>query len=69
MWFIWVLTLVLFDISNDVHFGEVLVFGIICDFPRVNYTQKWTSPVNFGYVLFKEKIKIFKTSSKNVFIW
>ena len=57
----------LFDSPKDVVFRKILFFGNILCFPVVNWVQKWTKTVNFGYVPFPLKVIILEDSSNNVF--
>ena len=68
MWFIWDLGLVLFDSHKDLVSRKILVFGNILGFLGVNWAQKWTKTVNFGYVPFPLKHLILKDSSETVFV-
>ena len=58
----------LLESTEDVVFGEILVFGNIFDFPGLKKAQNWTKTVNFGYVCFEEKLEILKNSSNTVFV-
>ena len=62
----WVLELVSSDTPKDVVFGKIKVFSNILCFPGVNWAQKWTKTVNFGYVPFPLKDISFKDSSYSV---
>ena len=64
----WDLGLVLFDSPKVAVFGKILVFGIIFDFPGVNWAPKWAKTVSFGYVLFPRKDIILKDCSYAVFV-
>ena len=55
VWFMWDLELVLFYSPKVAFFGKILFFGIIFDFPGVNWAPKWAKTVSFGYVLFPLK--------------
>ena len=57
----------LFDSPKDVVLRKILFFGNILCFPGVNWVQKWTKTVNFGYVPFPLKVIILEDSSNNVF--
>ena len=59
----WHLGLVSSDSPKDVVSGKIKVFGNILCFPGVNWAQKSTKTVNFGYVLFPLQDKIFKHCS------
>ena len=63
----WDLEVILFYSPEDAVFGEILVFNIF-NFSGLNRAQKWCKTVNFGYVLFEQKLKILKNSSNTVFI-
>ena len=54
------------DSPKDVVFGKINVFSNILCFPGVNWAQKWTKTVNFGYVPFPLKDINFKDSSYSV---
>ena len=62
----WDLGLVSSDSPKDVVFGKIKVFGNILRFAGVNWAQKWTKTVNFGYVRFPLKDISFKDSSHSV---
>ena len=64
----WDLGLVLCDIPKDLVSGKILVFGNILCFPGVNWAQKWTKTVNFGYVSFPLKDRILEHCSHNIFV-
>ena len=69
LWFIWDLELVLFDSQKDaVSGGKKFVFGNILGFLGLNWTQKCTKTINFGYVLFPLKHLILKDCSETVFV-
>ena len=57
----------LFDSHKDVVSGKILVFGNILGFPGVNWAQKWTKTVNFGYVPFPLKHLFLKDCSATIF--
>ena len=59
----WDLKLVSSDSAKDVVSGKILVFGNILCFWGVNWAQKWTKTVNFGYVPFPLNGISFKDSS------
>ena len=65
---IWDSGLESFDIPKDVVSGKILVFGNIFCFLGVNWAQKWTITVYFGYVPFVLKHSILKDCSRNVFV-
>ena len=70
LWFIWDLGLVLFYGHKDVVSGKILVFDNISSFLGVNWAQKWTKTVNFGYVPFPLKHFILRDCSEAVFfLW
>ena len=52
-----------FDSPKDIVSDKILVFVIIFDFPGVNWAQKRTKTVNFGYIPFPLKAIIFKHCS------
>ena len=62
----WDLGFLSLDIPNDVVSGEFLVFCNILCFPGVNWAQKWTKTVNFGYVPSPLKDTNFKDCSYSV---
>ena len=62
----WDLGLVSSDSPKDVVSGKIKVFSNIWCFPGVNWAQKWTKTVNFGYVPFPLKDINFKDSSYSV---
>ena len=62
----WDLGLVSFDSPKAIVSGKILVFGNILCFLGVNWAQKWTKTVNFGYVPFPLKDINFKDSSYSV---
>ena len=64
----WDLELVLFYIPKVAFFGKILFFGIIFDFPGVNWVPKWVKTVSFGYVLFPLKDIILKDYSYAIFV-
>ena len=66
LWFIWDLRLALIENHKDVVSGKMLVFGNILSFPGVNWAQKWTKPINSGYVLFLLKHLILKDCLETV---
>ena len=68
LWFIWDLGLVLFYGHKDAVSGKILVFDNISGFLGVNWAQKWTKTVNFGYVPFPLKHLILKDCSETVFV-
>ena len=68
VWFMWDLELVLFYIPKVAFFGKILFFGIIFDFPGVNWAPKWVKTVSFGYVLFPLKDIILKDYSYATFV-
>ena len=68
LWFLWDLGLVLFDSHKDVVSRKILVFGNILCFVGVNWAQKWTKSVNFGYVPFPLKHLILEDCSETVFV-
>ena len=51
----WDLRLVLSDTRKDVVSGKIKVFGNTFCFLGVNWAQKWTKTLNFGYVPFPLK--------------
>ena len=51
---------------TNVFSGKMLVFGNILCFPGVNWAQKWTKSVDFGYVPFPLKDISFKDCSCSV---
>ena len=55
LWFIWDLGLVLFDSHKDLDSGKSCGFGNILGF--LNWTQKRTKTINFGYVSFSLILK------------
>ena len=44
-----------------------MVFGNIFDFPELNWAQKWTKTVNFGYFSFPLLFPFLKDCPQNVF--
>ena len=62
----WDLGLVSSDSPKDAVSGKIFVFGNILCFSGVNWAQKWTKTVNFGYVSFPLKDISFKDSSYSV---
>ena len=68
MWFIWDLGLVLLDDHKNLVSWKILVFGNILGFLGVNWAQKWTKTVNFGYVSFPLKHFILKDCSETAFL-
>ena len=58
----------LFDIHKDLDSGKNLVFGNLLGFPEVNWDQKWTKIVNFGYVPFPLKHLVLKECSNTLFL-
>ena len=64
--FTWDLQLTLFDSPKDVVSETVLVFDRSLYFPGVNWAQKWTKTVNFGYVLLSLKDTILEDCSYNM---
>ena len=62
----WDLGLVSSDSPKDVVSGKIKVFCNIWCFPGVNWAQKWTKTVKFGYVPFPLKHISFKDSSYSV---
>ena len=62
----WDLGLVSSDSSKDVVFKKILVFDNILCFPGVNWAQRWTKTVNFGFVPFTLNDISFKDSSYSV---
>ena len=64
----WDLGLVSYDNPKVIVFGKILVFGNILCFLGVNWAQKWTKTVNFGYVPFPLKDRILEHCSHNVFV-
>ena len=67
LWFIWDLVLVLFDSHKDLVFGKNFGFNIL-GFLGVNWAQKWTRTINFGYILFPLKQLILKDCSETAFV-
>ena len=61
-------TSVLFDSHKDVVSGKFLGFGNVLGFPGVNWAQKWTKTIKFGYVPFPLKHLILKDCSETVFV-
>ena len=66
--FTWDLRLASSDDPKDVVSQKILVFGNIFIFPEVNWAQKLTKIVNFGYVPFVLKHLIVKNCSHPVFV-
>ena len=64
--FTWNLQLVLFDSPKDEVSEKVLVFDHSLYFPGVNWAQKWTKTVNFGYVPLLLKDTILEDCSYNM---
>ena len=62
----WDLELALFDSPKDAVSGKMFVFGIVLNFPRVNWAQNWTKTVNFGYAPFPLKDIILQDCSYTV---
>ena len=62
----WDLGLVSSDSRKDIVSGKIKVFCNILYFRGVNWVQKWTKTVNFGYVPFPFKDISFKDSSYSV---
>ena len=60
------LGLVSLDSPKDVVSGKILVFGNILCFPGVDWAQKCTKTVDFGYVPFPLKDNLFKDCSYSV---
>ena len=58
----------LFDSQKDAVSGKKFVFGNILGFLGLNWAQKWTKTINFGYVLFPLKHLILKDCSETVFV-
>ena len=68
--FIWDLEFVSSDSPKDVVSAKSLVFGNVFFFLVVNWAQKWTKTLNFGYVPFVLKHLILKHCSHPVFaLW
>ena len=67
LWFIWDLVLVLFDSHKDLVFGKNFGFNIL-GFLGVNWAQKWTRTINFGYIMFPLKQLILKDCSETAFV-
>ena len=62
----WDLGLVSSDSSKDAVFIKILVFDNILCFPGVNWAQRWTKTVNFGFVPFTLNDISFRDSSYSV---
>ena len=62
----WDLGLVSSDSRKDAVSGKIKVFSNILFFPGVNWAQKLTKTVNFGYVPSPLKDISFKDSSHSV---
>ena len=63
---VWDLELALFDSPKDAVSGKMFVFGIVLNFPRLNWAQNWTKTVNFGYAPFPLKDIILQDCSYTV---
>ena len=68
LWFFWDLGLTLFDSAKDVVFAEILFFGNILVFRRINWAQIWTKTINFGYIPFLPKLKFLNFFWNSVFV-
>ena len=68
LWFFWDMGLMLFDITKDAIFAEILVFSNIFGFSALDWVPKWNKTVNFGCFPFKLKFKILKDFSNTVFV-